>query len=258
MMMKRLIKKLDLIFRFSLSDFKSKYAGSVFGVLWAVAEPLVTILIYIFVYKVALGGNDVDGVPYYIWLSVGIAAWFFLYDGLRSVCASYRDYSRLIKKVKFDKKLLTYIRCNSSLLSHLIFLLLIIIVAAFGGVIYLNFLFVLFCIFFGYLFVAFLGKIFSIVCGYFKDMQNIVNVLLNILFWLTPIFWNENLIPKRYFAVVYYNPFSIIIDGYRYAILNVGNFDIYRWIYFIAVLAVLFVISKIFEKRLLPNISDKL
>ncbi|MBQ3573368.1 MAG: ABC transporter permease, partial [Clostridia bacterium] len=69
--MDKILKRWSLILRLSLNDFKSKYSGSAVGALWAIAEPLATVLIYWFVYTVAVGGG-VDDTPYYLWLSVGI------------------------------------------------------------------------------------------------------------------------------------------------------------------------------------------
>ena len=56
------------------NDFKAKYAGSALGTIWAFTNPVITVLIYWFVFQVAFGNGDVGDVPYVLWLVSGIAA----------------------------------------------------------------------------------------------------------------------------------------------------------------------------------------
>lgn len=256
--MKSIFVSLFEIFRLAVNDFKSKYAGSALGVLWAIAEPLVTVAVYRFVYTFAFGGGDVCGIPYYLWLSVGLATWLFVADGLRSVCASYRDYSFLVKKMRFNKKILPDVRCVSSLFSHILFLSIVVVVSVLNnihmsGVFGLTVM-VIIC----YAYVLSLGKILSLLCGYYKDIQNILNVVLNIGFWVTPIFWNVDMLDTNIKRIVELNPVALIAEGYRSALLFGRFMDLDKFVYLILVIAVISVTDKILERKLLPNIADKL
>lgn len=66
-----------LAFSLSKSDFKTKYAGSYLGIIWAFIQPVVTILVYWFVFQVGLKSGGVTGVPFVVYLVSGIVPWFF-------------------------------------------------------------------------------------------------------------------------------------------------------------------------------------
>lgn len=130
--MKRFLKSWSLLCRLAINDFKARYAGSSLGVVWAIAEPLVTVVIYWFVYTVAFGKNTGE-IPYYLWLCAGIAPWFFISDGLRGMTSAYVDGSYLVKKMTFDNSVIPRARMLSSLISHLVFLAIVLILCIIDG-----------------------------------------------------------------------------------------------------------------------------
>ena len=107
--------------RLAVYDFKAKYAGSVFGFIWAGIEPIVTVIVYWFVYSVAANFSWSDDCPYYLWLSAGISAWLFISEGIKSMTSAFRDYAYLIKKTGFNKSSVLRIRAISCIFGHIIF-----------------------------------------------------------------------------------------------------------------------------------------
>ncbi len=251
------VSKLE-IFKLAINDFKSKYAGSALGVLWAIAEPLVTVAVYRFVYTFAFGGGDVCGIPYYLWLSVGLSAWLFAADGLRSVCASYRDYSFLVKKMRFNKRILPDVRCVSSLFSHTIFLSIVVVASILNNTPISGILGLIIMVIICYAYVLSLGKILSLLCGYYKDVQNVLNVALNIGFWVTPIFWNVDMLDTSIKRIVELNPVALIAEGYRSTLLFGSFMESDKFVYLMLVIVVIYLTAEILERKLLPNMADKL
>ncbi len=255
--MKNRIEKAAGILRLAANDFKSKYAGSALGSLWAAAEPLVTVAVYWFVYTVALGQGGFDGVPYYLWLSVGLAPWFFISDGIRGVTSVFRDYSFLVKKLRFNTATLPYVRTGSALISHLIFLCIVLVVCAAGKTGFAGFWFLipmLFCIIFVYA----VGRIAALLCARFKDTQNIVSILINIGFWLTPVFWNGSGISDTAARWLRLNPAAVIVEGYRSAILSGEAMSVQDIAYLSAVCLILGVLGAVYQKAALPTVADRL
>lgn len=251
------VSKLE-IFKLAVNDFKSKYAGSALGVLWAIAEPLVTVAVYRFVYTFAFGGGDVCGIPYYLWLSVGLSAWLFAADGLRSVCASYRDYSFLVKKMRFNKRILPDVRCVSSLFSHIIFLSIVVVASILNNTPISGILGLIIMVIICYAYVLSLGKILSLLCGYYKDVQNVLNVALNIGFWVTPIFWNVDMLDTSVKRIVELNPVALMAEGYRSTLLFGRFMELDKFVYLMLVIAVIYLTAEMLERKLLPNMADKL
>lgn len=251
-------KEILTAFEFALSDFKSKYAGSVFGFLWAIAEPLVTVAIYRFVYGTAFGQNSVDGIPYYIWLAVGIAPWFFISDGLNGICSVYRDYSYMVKKMSFDKKILPVVRGISSFISHLMFAAVVILAVLISGNGNINCTSLIVMEIVSFFVVVCTGRILALFCGYFKDIKNVLGVILNIGFWLTPVFWNISSVGDDLRKYAELNPAALICEGYREALLFGGWISAKKLLYLASMCLVLYIVGKFSEKKLLGNIADML
>lgn len=120
------IKKLYFMTKnLALNDFKSKYAGSYFGLLWALLQPLVTILVYWFVFEKGLkvsGPAELDA-PFILWFVAGIIPWFYFSEAVTTSASSYIEYNYLVKKVVFKIELLPLIKIISAFFVHLFFLI---------------------------------------------------------------------------------------------------------------------------------------
>ena len=90
---------LFFVSQFALDDFKTKYAGSVLGFFWAFVQPVITVLIYWFIFQIGFKNGDVDGYPFILWLVSGLLPWFFVSDSITNATSSLVEYSYLVKKV---------------------------------------------------------------------------------------------------------------------------------------------------------------
>lgn len=246
-----------MIISLAVNDFKAVYAGSVLGSVWAVAEPLVTVAVYWFVYTVALRGADIDGMPYYIWLSAGLAAWFFVSNGLRVTASAFRDYSYMVKKLCFDTSILPSVRAVSALLSHALFVGIVLLLCAIEGT-EISLPALAAALVFAIIFVYALGRILALLCGLYKDVQNVTAVVLNIGFWLTPVFWQAEALCGNAARLVYLNPAAVIVRAYRSALLYGEFTEPKAMLYLSAVCAVLLGLGCLLEKLILPDIADRL
>lgn len=255
--MDKILKRWSMILRLSVNDFKSKYSGSAVGALWAIAEPLATVLIYWFVYTVAVGGR-VDDTPYYLWLSVGIAPWFFVSDGIRMVTSSYRDYAFLLKKTPIDKGILPTARMISAFISHFIFLAIVIVLCIAEKKLDIHLLSLCASAFLLMLFVWSVGSITAVLCAKHRDTANAVGIVLNAGFWLTPVFWNVGALDGRVYKLIMLNPAAIIVEGYRDAILYGNMLSFKEIVYVLAICVAFAVVGRFLKQKELPDISDRL
>ena len=84
------------------NDFKTRYAGSYLGIVWAFIQPVITILVYWFVFSVGFRSGTGDlGVPFVLYLVAGIVPWFFFQDALIGGTNSLLEYNYLGKKSRF-------------------------------------------------------------------------------------------------------------------------------------------------------------
>ena len=102
-------------------DFKQRYLGSYLGILWAFIQPLITVVIFWFVFQIGFKSKPVDNFPFILWLVCGLFPWFFFNDALNSATNSIVNNSFLVKIVVFRIELLPIIQITSSLIISLFF-----------------------------------------------------------------------------------------------------------------------------------------
>ena len=103
----------QLILNLAKNDFKTKYAGSYLGIVWAFIQPIVTILVYWFVFSVGLKAGNAADYPFVIYLVSGIVPWFFFQDALNGGTNSLIEYNYLVKKVVFKISILPIVKIIS-------------------------------------------------------------------------------------------------------------------------------------------------
>ena len=92
-----------LIWRLAKNDFKTRYAGSNFGVLWALVQPVIIVLVYWFVFQIGLNAGSQavkEGleVAFVLWLTSGLVPWFYFSEALTNGTNSLLEYNYLVKK----------------------------------------------------------------------------------------------------------------------------------------------------------------
>ena len=119
-----LFQSRHLIWKLAKNDFKKRYAGSYLGAVWAMVQPVVTVLVYWFVFEVGFrspGTNEVLKVPFLLYLVAGIVPWFFFQDALTGGTNSLLEYSYLVKKVVFKISVLPIVKIISAMFVHIFF-----------------------------------------------------------------------------------------------------------------------------------------
>lgn len=250
-----------MLFSLAVNDFKAKYAGSALGTVWAFINPIITILIYWFVFQVAFGNGPVGDVPYVIWLVSGIIPWFFISEAWGGATGVLVDYSYLVKKVVFRIEMLPTVRILSAFFVHLFFVLLTFIITfSYGFKPQLIHFQILYYMVAAFLLSLALGQITSVLTAFAKDVGNIVGVLVQFGFWLTPIFWDINSIPQNLHIIFKLNPIYYVTEGYRDTFVYGIPFweKPYLTVYFWIIVLVLLWLGKVLYKKLRPHLADLL
>lgn len=256
-----LIKDRNLILQLAKNDFKVKYLGSYLGIFWAFVNPIISILIYWFVFQIGFRSMPVENVPFVLWLIAGIVPWFFISEAIAVGTSSILDNSYLVKKVVFKVSILPIIRIISSLFIHLIFLLIMIVLyTVYGYKIDIYYIQLIYFLFASIILVCGISFITSSLVVFSKDVGQVVNVILQFGFWLTPIFWSFSIVPDQLQYLFKLNPIYYIVEGYRNTLIYKRWFweDPLLTVYFWLVTIILVVIGIILFKKLKPHFSDVL
>ncbi len=251
----------QLLWSLTKNDFRQKYIGNFLGMLWAFIQPMATILIFWFVFQVGFKSQPVDNFPFILWLIAGMLPWFFFADALANATNAIIANNYLVKKIVFRVSLLPIIPILSSLMVHLFFIFFM-----FGMFLYYGYMPTIYWLqVFYYLFaliVLLLGIswITSSVVVFFRDMGQLVAMLIQFGFWLTPIFWSIDMIPAQYHWIIKLNPMVYIIEGYRDSMIyhewfwQKSEMTLYYW----SVTIVIFILGMKTFQRLRPHFSDVL
>ena len=224
-----MIENRKLIKSLAKNDFKTKFAGSYLGTIWAFVQPVVTVLIYWFVFDKALGARaSIRGelpLPYVLWLVAGIIPWFFFSDCISAGTAVLVEYSYLVKKVMFNIDILPVVKVFSSIFVHAFFVVFMLLLFVVFG--YMPDIYMLQAVYYSLgvlLFALGLSYFTSAVSVFFPDARQIVNIALQIGIWATPIMWNINdmkeKIPDAAMVILKLNPLYYIVMGYREAMID--------------------------------------
>lgn len=261
-LIKELYNNKSLIFNLAKNDFKTKYAGSYLGIVWAFIQPITTILIYWFVFQYGLrSSSPVENTPFVLWFIAGLIPWFFFQEALLNATNSLIEYSYLVKKVVFKISILPIVKIVSALFVHLVFIIfLIILFIGYGSPMDLHVVQVIYYSFCTFILALSLSYATAAIIVFFKDLGQLIGILLQMGMWMTPIMWNYAIVPENLKWIFELNPMYYIVEGYRDAFIN----KIWFWegdnqtIYFWIISTVIFVLSAIIFKKLKPHFSDVL
>lgn len=248
------------------NDFRTKFAGSYLGIVWAFIQPIVTILVYWFVFQVGLRNVAAadETYPYVFRLICGIIPWFFFAEAISGGATGFLDYSYLVKQVVFNISIIPFIKVVSAIFVHLFFVLFTIILLAINGfypdIYYLQILYYMAATFILSLGLAYL---FSSIVVFFRDMKQIINIIIiQTGVWITPIMWDaESTLSPTLLKIFKLNPVYYLVDGYRDCLL----YDRFFWqgkgmwtLYFWGATILIFMFGASVYKRSRPHFADLL
>ena len=243
-----------LVFSLAKNDFKTKYAGSYFGTVWAFVQPVVTICVYWFVFGLALRNGADRGVPFVLWLVAGLVPWFFIQEGLTGGTSALLEYNCLVKKVVFNIRILPVVKVFSAVFVHFFFVVIILVIYTCMG--YPPSLYALQLIYYSFCtFMLILGLTYltSSVVVFFRDLMQMINIVLQVGVWATPIMWSfsDLGLTGTVTTILKLNPVFYIVQGYRDSLIDKVGFwehpvlTLYFWVF---TLVVFFLGTKLFKK----------
>lgn len=256
-----------LIWKLSKNDFKKRYAGSYLGFIWALVQPVVTVVMYWLVFdkvfntKAQMLASGVE-VPYVLYLTAGLVPWFYFSESITNGTSALLEYSYLVKKVVFNISILPIIKLVAATFIHLFFVAVLLIVAICYGyyptVYTVQVFYYSFCLF---VLVLAMSYCTCAIAVFFRDLIQIINIGLQVGMWATPVLWDINMLSNdKVITLFKLNPLVYIVNGYRNAIYGDEWFfeHFYSSTYFWIFTVTLFCISSLIFKRLKVHFADVL
>jgi lipopolysaccharide transport system permease protein len=243
-------------------DFSQRYAGSLFGFAWSFIQPLwqMALLSYVFSLIMRADLSTEETRRFWVFLFCGLLPWTAIHEGILRSATVVVEHAEMVKKIAFPAEILV-IAVTATALIHQVITLVVFLGAlalvgelSWGSLWLLPFAFVL-----QVLMTIGIGYFVAAIQVYFRDAAQLLGLLINAWFYLTPIVYPLAMIPERYQDAVMSNPLAILVTLYRHAFL--GG-DTQRWTGGLLLLAsttlLFFAGGLAVFQRLKPGFSDEI
>ncbi|MDI6720608.1 MAG: ABC transporter permease [Methanomicrobiales archaeon] len=203
----------DLIWNLTISDLRVKYQSSVLGFAWSLLNPLLMMLVLYFVFMNVFRFEQEN---FALYLLTGIIVWRFLANGTSMAMGSIVGRPGLVTKLYIPRQILVMSSVLSSFISSVLeFAVLIPLLFILGALVTPNIL--LFPFVHGIYFLIVYGAslILAALFVYFRDLNQVWDVVMQAGFFLSPIVYPVSIIPSEFLALYMLNPMTVLIETYR-------------------------------------------
>lgn len=236
--LKELVDFSDLFFFLAWRDIKVMYAQTILGLLWAILQPLIQILIFTIVFG-TVAKIPSDGIPYILFTTVAIIPWNYMSQAMGSSSQSLVSGKAMLGKVYFPRLIFPMIPIVSKLVDFGISMLIVLAVGIYYKVVptwnlllFPLFMLVMMCISVG------VGTWLSAMAIRFRDVKYAMPFVVRMLMYTAPIVYSASKIPAKYRFLYSLNPVVSVTEGFRACLLGTP----FLWEYILPGMIVAFIL----------------
>jgi ABC-type polysaccharide/polyol phosphate export permease len=243
-------------------DIKERYAGSTFGVVWTILQPLSFILLYWIIFsqimKIRIRIETTD-VPFIAYLLSGLLPWFAFQEGIMRGANSVVEKRHILKKVLLPTELFPLVPVLSSLIHYfsgfvIFFIIYMSIYKLFSPIT----IYIIPVIFLQILFTAGLALFFSSISVYIRDTIQVLGTLLQAVFYISTILYPLNAVPKKFKFLIILNPITSMAECYHSILLYAKYPQPVHILYFTIASILSFLIGVYIFRKLKRGFTDVL
>ncbi|MFJ2985522.1 MULTISPECIES: ABC transporter permease [unclassified Pseudomonas] len=201
------------------NEFVSRFSRSSLGGLWMIINPLANVLIYALILSNVLAAKlpGIDNkYSYALYLMAGTLAWSLFAEIINRCLTLFIENGNLMKKMRFPRITLPFIVLGSALLNNLLLLLSVLgVFVCLGHWPTLQMLWAIPLIIMVAALAMGIGLILGVLNVFVRDIGQVVPIVLQILFWFTPIVYPITIIPEELKTLIGYNPMFPIVSAYH-------------------------------------------
>ena len=246
----------ELLYFFAWRDIKVRYKQAVLGVLWAILQPLFTMIVFTIFFG-RLAGIPSDGVPYPLFCFAGLVPWTYFAGTLALGANSLVSNRQLITKVYFPRILLPLGTASSGLFDFAISSLFLGIMLAYYGVqpgwglLAFPLLTVVMVIL-----VTGVSMLFAAVSVRYRDVKYVIPFLVQLWLFVSPIIYPPSFVPEDFRWLLALNPMYGIIEGFRAALLPGRPFDGVAISVSLVIATIIFVAGAVYFRKTERDFAD--
>ena len=210
---KTLFSYRETLWKMAVSQLKVKYSQSLLGLAWAVINPFLIMLAVTFVF-VCVFKTDMKDFSRFV--LAGIFPWFFFSNAVSEAAFSVLGQKNDLRQFSLPAEIIPLASVLGNFLNFLIgWIFIYPLFLWFKPQIIMLFPFLAVGLFLTLVFVAGVGLLIAILNVYFRDVGQLLSVILMFWFWVTPVFYSVEMVPQKYRWVCDINPMTQFIVFYR-------------------------------------------
>jgi lipopolysaccharide transport system permease protein len=246
----------ELLYFLAWRDIKIKYKQSLLGVGWVVLRPVITMIVFSLLFG-RLGKFPSEGVPYPIFVFLGLLPWTYFASSLSMSSASLVGGGNLISKIYFPRLLIPLSSAISELLDLLVSMAVLVLMMFYFDIVPKPGILLVPPLMLG-IFITVIGPgmFLSAVNVRYHDVKHVVPFLVQLWMFMTPVIYPVNFIPEKYRLLMYLNPMAGPIEAFRACVLGHKPVNVEGLAISLCVSVVMFAIGLLYFKRVERTFAD--
>lgn len=258
---KEQVQSFYLIQRLAIFQMKIDNRNNYLGFLWEVLNPAIQMSMYWFVFGLGIRGNEeINGVPFVYWMLAGICMWFFMNQGILDGTKSIHQKFNMVAKMNFPLSALPSYIITGKFYGHIVLLGLVMILFWISGYYpTIHYIQLIYFIGIAYMFTFAVTLFTSTIAVVVRDVQMVIQSLLRVMFFLSPILWLPDRLPEFIQKFMMFNPFYYFANGYRASLLYGEWYIIDEWpmtLYNLGLIAFLLLLGSSAHYKFRDRFSD--
>ena len=210
----------ELLWVLTARDVKVRYKQTVLGAAWAIVRPFTTMVIFSIVFG-QLAKMPSDGYPYPVFVYAALLPWTFFATAIAASAQSLVGSAQLVSKVYFPRLIIPLASAGSGLVDLLISTAILFLMMLWYGVPWSSHLLAVPLLLAAVVFAALgVGTLLCALTVAYRDFTHITPFLIQIWMYATPVVFPLSLVPQRWQWLLYLNPMTGLVEGFRAAFLG--------------------------------------
>lgn len=252
----------DLLVLFVRRDFVTFYKQTVLGPLWFFIQPILTTIIFTFIFG-RVANISTGGIPHVLFYLSGIVLWNYFAECVNKTSGTFIQNASIFGKVYFPRLIVPLSVVISNIIRFGVQFLLFVFIwlyYMFVSDVHIEVTWAIALLPLQLLVMAILGLgiglIISSLTVKYRDLTFLITFAIQLAMYASPVVYQLETLPKRYRWIVAANPMSGIIESFRFGFLGQGSFNIELFIYSICIAGLFLVVGLIMFNRIQRSFMD--
>ena len=210
----------ELLVVLTMRDIKVRYKQTVLGAAWAILQPFMTMVVFTIFFG-HLASMPSDGYPYPVFVYAALLPWMFFANAITSSSNSLVGSAHLINKVYFPRLVIPLSAVGAGIVDFAVASVILLAMMLFYGVGWSLNLLVAPVLLLSVLFIALgAGTCLSALTVTYRDFRYVVPFMVQVWMFVTPVVYPASLVPTQWRWLIFLNPMSGLIEGFRAVFLG--------------------------------------